>query len=134
MWRGKPKKSTKPRLTEEEREERRSKPNLQQLINSSDGEINEYQYELLISQMEEEGWRLLEDNDFSKLLLGDRIRYTIIDPKGRYVFRTGGWVLNIDLNNKWLIYRGHTVRGWSLQQDNCREVYVLSRTDNVDEK
>lgn len=116
-------------LTEEEKEEkerkrqeRLAKPRIGETVNSNNGEVDDDELSQLLEQMYEEGWI---DGDFDELKKGDRIRYTRTDIYGKYVLRVGGWVTVIDEDGKYLIYRGHVGKSYSLQKVDIDELWVL---------
>lgn len=99
----------------------------QKMINSNNGQVNEKLLEDHIKHIKKDPkyvWEEVEV-DFSTLKLGDRIRYTVMTPKGEYLFRTGGWVIALDEDHEWLVYMSHTKTTWTLQQSDCRRLFLV---------
>ncbi len=91
----------------------------QKIINSYNGQVDENILEEHVDMIlsdERFLWKELSPIDFGILRLGDRIRYTTLTQKDEYLFRTGGWVMAIDENLEWLVYRAHTHTNWTIQE------------------
>jgi hypothetical protein len=98
----------------------------QKIINSNNGQIDEKLLEEHIQDItENKGFEEIEV-DFSLLKKGDRIRYTTVQ-NGKYLFRTGGWVISIDDNHEYLAYMSHTQTSWSVQASDCKRLFVKRR-------
>jgi hypothetical protein len=98
----------------------------QKIINSNKGEIDNELLEEHIEEMMASRFNWEEVIvDFNQLQPGDRIRYTCYTPKGKYKFRTGGWVSAIDPSGKWLAYHSHTHTSWSLQKEDVVRLFVV---------
>lgn len=101
----------------------------QKTINSNNGEIDQQKLDEHIDMIMNDpnfDWEEIPI-DFSQLKKGDRIRYTIINPDKKHLFRTGGWVIAIDDDYKWLVYRAHTQTNWTLQADDCQRLFVTRK-------
>jgi len=98
----------------------------QKQINSNKGQINEALLEEHIQNVMyggEYNWEEIPV-DFSTLTR-DRIRYTTLTPEGKYLFRTGGWIVFIDDKFRYLAYRAHTQTNWTLQASDCKRLFVI---------
>lgn len=109
----------------------------QKIINSNNGEIDE---ELLEEHVEgmmnhpKYDWQEIAVN-FRLVKTGDRIRYTTLNPKGQYLFRTGGWVISIDEEKyEWLVYRAHTQTNWTLQAKDCQRLFIIKKPIKIIKK
>ena len=100
----------------------------QKIINSNNGEIDEQLLNNHIEfMMSDPRWKWEEiPVDFSLLKPGDRVRYTTVS-NGKYVFRTGGWVIAVDEHAKWFVYRAHTHSRWSVDSDKCKRIWVIRK-------
>lgn len=105
----------------------------QKIINSKNGEIDNEKLEEHIKMLENDPkykWETLDPIDFKNINLGDRIRYTIISPKGGHLFRTGGWVVAIDQEEyNWISYMSHTHTIWSLQKNDCVNLWLTRKKE-----
>lgn len=103
----------------------------QKEINSNNGQIDDEKLEEHIKMLQNDpkfDWETINPVDFCKINLGDRIRYTIITPKGEHLFRTGGWVIAIDEDNyEWISYMAHTKTIWSIQREDCVNLWVTKK-------
>jgi hypothetical protein len=103
----------------------------QKIINSNNGQIDFKKLEEHIEMLKNDpkyNWEELVPIDFKKINLGDRIRYTILNPKDEYLFRTGGWVIAIDEENyNWISYMAHTHTNWSIQKEDCVRMWITKR-------
>lgn len=105
----------------------------QKLINSNDGSVDQEKLdehvEMLLNDPKFK-WEIIDPIDFSSIGLGDRIRYTIMSPGDKHMFRTGGWVVAIDEENyNWISYMAHTHTIWSLQKDDCVNLWVTRKKE-----
>lgn len=100
----------------------------QKIINSNNEQIDENLLEEHIEFMYESrvGWEEVPVY-FNDLKPGDRIRYTTMSPKGKYLFRTGGWITHIDETGEWLSYMAHTKSTWCLQAEDCQRLFVIRK-------
>jgi hypothetical protein len=98
----------------------------QKIINSNNGAIDNQLLEEHIEFMKaDERWTWIEiPVDFRLLCTGCRIRYTAMS-NGKYVFRTGGWVMAIAEDYTWFVYRSHTNTSWSVQAADCRRLWMI---------
>jgi hypothetical protein len=127
-------------------------PNIQKAVNSGPREtINPRILKIVTDFQEREGWFEITLDEIMMVNPGDRIRYITNsnppDPKSaertvendkypmsfkhapRNKFRTGGWVISVDLVNRYILYRTH-VTGCcpqSIQFDYIARLFYLPR-------
>jgi hypothetical protein len=103
----------------------------QKFINSDKGQIDDEKLDEHVEMLmndEKFKWETIDPVNFTTLKLGDRIRYTTLNPKGEHLFRTGGWVIAIDGEEyKWITYLAHTKTPWSIQKNECKNLWVVRK-------
>lgn len=105
---------------------------IQSQINTErDGWYNEEKLEEYINIIKDENF-IESEVDFKLLRVGDRIKYLgFVRDSDTIAFRSGGIVISIDTDKKWLAYKSFGTANFSLQESN---VYRLWRKANKSEK
>lgn len=95
----------------------------QQVINSHNGEINQMELDRHIEEILDKGWYEIKPE---QVKTNHQVRYTV-KKDGKRMFRTGGFVRKVDLEDRYFAYWAHTNSSWVVQFEDIEQIWVKNR-------